>query len=402
MKIASFAYRSYPAYGGVEYHQKLITEYFSKKKHDVTIFTSRNIDNSEFLNIDFRSPFIHLSKKKSSLKQKETINGVKYERFDIKSRIYSYNRMKGLYNRFDEEIGKYDLVHLHGLNVYNTYRLAKIAYKHDVPVILSCYDISIPDNLPYPTRVLKLVYDKVFISRLNRYVSQFLLLTKDQIPELKKLKIDANKIKVWSAGYDVTKYRRKINQKETEKILHKYDIKRWQYAFNMGRIEQYKGIQDIISIANNFPKMTFVIAGRNQGYLDQLKKMIADKKVSNVKFVGEIDEEEATVLLQNAYVFVFPSKKEGWGIVLAEAMSVGVPCIAYNILNVRTVFTDKKSGFLVHNLNEMKLALIKIINSKKLHSIMSKHAFIESEKYDYHNNLPILEKIYEKTIKDNN
>jgi glycosyltransferase involved in cell wall biosynthesis len=405
MNIASFAFRSYPSFGGVEYHQQMITEYFSKKGKNVTVFTSRNETSLEFLNIDFKFPFIHFPKKKSSLKYKEIIHGVKYERFDIKMRWYSYNRMKGLYKTFDNEIENYDIIHLHGLNVYNNYKLAKIAHKHNVPVILSCYDISIPDNLPFPTKILKRMYDRMFIGRLNRYVSEFLLLTKDQIHELKKLNIDADKIKVWSAGYDVTRYRKKIDPKKAKKILDKYGLEalnseHQKYAFNMGRIEEYKGIQDIVMLANDFPKITFVIAGRDHGYLNHLKDMVADKNVNNVKFIGEIDEDEATVLLQNAYVFIFPSKKEGWGIVLAEAMSVGVPCVAYDIPNVRTVFTDSKSGFLVKDIKEMKQSLIKVINNTKLRSTLSKHAFIESEKYDFHNNLPILEKLYSKVLEN--
>ncbi|MGV8141874.1 MAG: glycosyltransferase family 4 protein [Candidatus Woesearchaeota archaeon] len=402
LRIASFAYRSHPAKGGVEYHQKLITEYFSKKKHEVKIYTSRSYSNSEFLNLDIKFPFIHLPDKKSSLKYREIIEGVKYERFDIVFRIYNYNHMKRLYYVFDKEIERYDIVHLHGLNVYNNYKLAKIAKKHGVPVILSCYDISISNNFPYIIRFLKKAYDKIFIGRLNRYVSKFLVLTKDQIPELKLLNIDAGKIQVWSAGYDVTKYRKRIDPKKTTDILRKYDIKRRQYVFNMGRIEEYKGIQDIILLANDFPKINFIIAGKDQGYLNQLKKMIIANKVNNVKFIGEIDEEEATAILQNAYTFMFPSRKEGWGIVLAEAMSVGVPCIAYNIPNVRTVFTNQKSGLFVNDITEMKQALKKMIKNKKLYQAMSKNAIIEAEKYDYHNNLPVLENIYEKNLNRQN
>lgn len=395
MEIASFAFRSYPSKGGVEYHQKLITEYFSKKNNKVTIFTSRIDSNDEFLNIDFKFPFIHPLKNRSKLKYAETIEGVNYMRFDITCRIYSYNSMKKLYKSFRKEIKNYDIVHLHGLNVYNNYKLSKIAHKNDVPVILSCYDISIPDNLPFLTKVLKRIYDKIFIKRLNRYVSKFLLLTKDQINELKSLGIDTKKIQVWSAGYDVTRYRHKISPK---KILEKYGLAGKKYVFNMGRIEEYKGIQDIVEIAKDFPKIQFVIAGKDYGYLRTLHKMILDKHVENIQFIGEIDEKEATVLLQHASAFIFPSRKEGWGIVLAEAMSVGVPCVAYNIPNVRTVFTNEKSGFYVNNIIEMKRALKKIIGNTKLHRNMSKYAFQEAEKYDYRNTLPVLEEIYKENI----
>ncbi len=395
MKIASFAFRSYPAKGGIEYHQKLISDYFTKKGDTVTVYTSRINSNNEFLTIDFKFPFVHLPKNKSGLKYAETLAGVTYKRFDIRCRVYSYNNMKNLYRTFADDIQNYNIVHLHGLNLYNNYRLARIAYDSKIPVILSCYDISIPDNLPFLTKVLKRIYDKLFIKKLDRYVTKFLLLTKDQITELKDLGINAKKICVWSAGYDVTRYRHKI---VPTNVLKKYGLVGRKYVFNMGRIEEYKGIQDIVAIAKDFPKLQFVVAGRDQGYLETLRKLVLETHTENVQFIGEIDEKEATVLLQHAFVFVFPSKKEGWGIVLAEAMSVGVPCIAYNIPNVRTVFTNGKSGFYVNTFVEMKLALKKIIDNRGLRARMSKYSFKDAERYDYHNTLPVLETIYKENL----
>jgi glycosyltransferase involved in cell wall biosynthesis len=395
MKIASFAFRAYPAKGGIELHQKLISDFFEKKGYDVTIYTSRMESNSEYLNINLSFPFFHFPDKESKLKYSEkTKEGIKFERFDIKFRFYSYNKMKNLYETFEKEIKNYDIVHLHGLNVYNNYKLAKIAYKNKVPVILSCYDISIPENLPYLTKIFKKIYDFLFIKRLNNYVSEFLLLTKDQIKELENTGISRNKISVWSAGFDILKRRIKYNDKE---ILKKYGILNEKYVFNMGRIEEYKGIQDIVQIAKDQPKIKFLVAGKDD-YVNTLRKLARDLNVHNVYFLGELDEKEATVLLRNAYIFVFPSKKEGWGIVLAEAMSVGIPCIAYNIPNVRTVFTDAKSGFLVKNLKEMNDCIVELYKNQRMHKEMSKSAFLEAQKYDYHHNLPRLEKIYKKVL----
>ena len=395
MNIASFAFRSYPAKGGVELHQKLISDYFSKKGNTVTVYTSRMGDISEYLTINLRFPFFHFPKKQSQLKYAETIDNIKFKRFDIRFRFYSYNQMNNLYATFEKEVTNYDIVHLHGLNVYNNYRLAKIAHKHNVPVILSCYDISIPDNLPFLTKMFKNVYDSLFIKRMGKYVCEFLLLTKDQIPELEKIGISKQKISVWSAGFDIAKHKIRYNDKS---ILKKYGVLGKRYIFNIGRIEEYKGVQDIVRIAKNHPTLNFLIGGKDDGYVTVLHKLAADLHVRNVTFLGELSEQDATVLLRNAYLFVFPSKKEGWGIVLAEAMSVGVPCVAYNIPNVRTVFTNGKSGFLVKHINDMDDAVMRLYKNKKLYTQMSKHAIIEAQQYDYHNNLPLLEKIYKKYV----
>lgn len=392
LNIASFAYRSYPAKGGVEYMQQLVTDYFSAKNNKVTVYTSRHSSNEEFLNIDFSFPFIKLPRIKPTLKRIETINRVVYKRFDIRLRFYNYNYMKGLYEEFKNDLMNYDLVHLHGLNTYNNYRLAKIAYRKGIPVIMSCYDISIAPNFPIITKIFKKIYDTLFIKNLGKYVSVFLVLTKDQVKELSDLGIPKSKIRVWNVGLDIHKRKKTSNEAQ---ILRKYGLKSKGYIFNFGRIEEYKGTQDVVEVAKHHPSITFVIAGKDDGYASKLKNIILKEKISNARYIGQVDSNTENVLLKNAKFFLFPSKKEGWGIVSAEAMSLGVPCIAYNISNVRTVFTNGMSGFLVKDISEMTEKTGILIKDGKLLNKFSKNALKESEKYDYHNTLPKLEKIYD-------
>jgi phosphatidylinositol alpha-1,6-mannosyltransferase len=66
-----------------------------------------------------------------------------------------------------------------------------------------------------------------------------------------------------------------------------------------------------------------------------------------VIFHGSVSDDELPAFFSNAQVFALPSKKEGFGIVFLEAMSMGLPCIAANHGGTPEVIEHGESGFLI-------------------------------------------------------
>jgi len=67
-----------------------------------------------------------------------------------------------------------------------------------------------------------------------------------------------------------------------------------------------------------------------------------------VEFCGSLPDHAAVVgRMKSAGVLVLPSTREGFGLVLAEAMACGAPCVAYDIHAVREVLADGDAGVLV-------------------------------------------------------
>lgn len=57
---------------------------------------------------------------------------------------------------------------------------------------------------------------------------------------------------------------------------------------------------------------------------------------------------DVTTVYQNSSVFVLPSRFEGFGLVMVEAMACGLPVVAFDCDNgPRSILTDGKSGYLV-------------------------------------------------------
>lgn len=71
-----------------------------------------------------------------------------------------------------------------------------------------------------------------------------------------------------------------------------------------------------------------LIAGPDCGVKADLESLVRDRKLNNVRFVGEINGTEKYEFLARTDVYVLPSLTENFGITLAEALACGAPCIA--------------------------------------------------------------------------
>lgn len=88
----------------------------------------------------------------------------------------------------------------------------------------------------------------------------------------------------------------------------------------------------------------------------------------DIFILGRVPEELIADLYNAADVFVFPSLKEGWGLVALEAMASGVPVIASDIEPLTEFMEDGRNSLLVPPLDYGALAegIIKILENGAL------------------------------------
>lgn len=117
----------------------------------------------------------------------------------------------------------------------------------------------------------------------------------------------------------------------------------------VGRLAIEKNIDFLLDVARRlapeFPDLVFVIAGEGPD-ADRLKARVAQLGlVGNVRFLGNLDRH--TQLLDcyaAADVFVFASSTETQGLVLIEAMAVGVPIVSTAVMGTATVLEHARSA----------------------------------------------------------
>lgn len=122
----------------------------------------------------------------------------------------------------------------------------------------------------------------------------------------------------------------------------------------VGTIEKRKGIHFLIkalkSITIDFHLDLVGHYVAEDEYYNSLKTLIREYKLENkVSFRGRVAETNLVNYFTEASMFVFPSLHEGYGMVIMEAMSFGLPVIAFNNSAIPYTVKNNINGFLVKN-----------------------------------------------------
>jgi glycosyltransferase involved in cell wall biosynthesis len=94
-------------------------------------------------------------------------------------------------------------------------------------------------------------------------------------------------------------------------------------------------------------------------YYKRLSKELAIDK--HVRFLGFIEYSKMPEYYSASDLFVFPSRRESFGLVLAEAMASGLPVVSTNVTAIPEVIKDGETGILVPPNDPEKFA--KAVNS---------------------------------------
>jgi GalNAc-alpha-(1->4)-GalNAc-alpha-(1->3)-diNAcBac-PP-undecaprenol alpha-1,4-N-acetyl-D-galactosaminyltransferase len=133
-----------------------------------------------------------------------------------------------------------------------------------------------------------------------------------------------------------------------------------------------KGFDNLIQIASEIfkknPDWTLKIVGEGQIGMDYLKRETQKLGIeNNVIFTGF--RKDIQELLSKAEIFILCSRTEGMPMALLEAMSQGVPCIAYDCPSGPSdIITHNLNGLLIENQRkeEMISGLHELINNREL------------------------------------
>ena len=141
---------------------------------------------------------------------------------------------------------------------------------------------------------------------------------------------------------------------KNEQLLSRHNLKGRPVLMTLGRLdsaERFKGFDEVLevlpSLIEHLPNVVYLIVGGgpDRGRLE--RKVVSLGLSSHVVFAGLIEESEKVDYYNLADVFVMPSRGEGFGIVLLEAMSCGVPTVASCLDGGREALRDGALGVLV-------------------------------------------------------
>jgi glycosyltransferase involved in cell wall biosynthesis len=178
----------------------------------------------------------------------------------------------------------------------------------------------------------------------------------------------------------------------------------------VGNIIPRKGVYFLINAFHNFCqnndfKENLLVVGDNQNteYFNKCLKLINDKGIKNVEFLGKKSPEELSLIYSSAKLLVMASSYEGLPRVLIESGLCGTPSLASNIQGINDPF-GKYGGTILYDLDDIEDFQIKLkhfINDEKIQIDLQEKSHSLSTnlsgKDSFLNNwIEIESKIYEK------
>lgn len=140
--------------------------------------------------------------------------------------------------------------------------------------------------------------------------------------------IPEKKIKVIYQGCDASF--QKTAPAELKKRAQKTYCLPERFILNVGSIEERKNILLIVQAMLHLPNdVHLVIIGKRTRYTEKIERFINDNGlVDRVHILSNVPFELLPAIYQQAEVFVYPSRYEGFGIPVIEALHSGTPVIA--------------------------------------------------------------------------
>lgn len=352
MKILAINWQdlSNPQAGGAEVHLEEILKRIAKKGHEITLFCS-SYPNAKRIE---RKDGIKIIRKGS--------------RYNFN--IIAFNLLPSLLRQ-----EKPDLV-IEDINKIPFY----IALLHHLPTLIiipHLFADSVFQEINYILGLYIFLSEKL-IPRIYKD-KNFLVISESTKKDLIKRKIPAKNIKVIKCGTEHTLYRPNPEVEKEKNPL----------ALYVGRIKRYKSIDVLIDafslVLKKLPEANLAIIGDGD-YSLELKKQVGNLNLEKkIYFTGYVSQEEKIKWFQRAWVSVYPSLKEGWGLTNIEANACGTPVLASDVPGLKDSVKDGESGFLFPYGDSKRLSelLIIIFTDQKLRDKLSSGGLLWAKNFSW-------------------
>ena len=296
-----------------------------------------------------------------------------------------------------------DVVHTHELKAGINGLIASSIAK--TPLKISHQHTPISN---WQINALKKKLDVFVYTMFVNLLSSFEIALTEEIKKQKMIEgIKEKKLVVIPNGVDLKALRMsdKVREENRGEVCERYGInERSLILGNISRLTVEKGhfllIKALRELKNDgkLANVKILIAGDGD-LKDEIVRMVKSYDLSDrVVFTGFVSEEDKFKILSSLDVFVFPTLAEGFGIVLIEAMSFGVPCVVSDLPVLKDVALDSVFYFESGNEKDLEEKISKIVADKSFRSSLSGKSTARVKKYDIKNFWESYNNLYENTL----
>lgn len=292
------------------------------------------------------------------------------------SKIIQFNEIFGLLNIFILKVPflkKYHSFFSNFMTDQFGIKVAKYAIKHNVDAVImydtnsnKCWSI-LEKKAPHIKRVLdvtiasRLFMKQNYISDMEKTGDNYFKIEQRHLwneKNIERYKDEFKRSELFIVASNVVKKSllfSGISEDRIELIPYGVDIEQFEFKkqevlklplklIYVGEISYRKGIHHLLKTISEFKndQVELFLCG---DYNTKSKLFNQYKDISNIHFLGFVTRDILATQYASSNVFVFPTLGEGYGLVILEALSVGLPCIVSDLAGGNDAITNGLNGF---------------------------------------------------------
>ncbi len=285
-----------------------------------------------------------------------------------------------------EQLGLPLLLLRHRIKVIHSLHYSFPLVRFGTKQVVTLHDMTFFD-MPEMHVALKVFYFRFFIRAAVRFANAIIFVSRSAQQDCKlRLGPSRGLSSVIHHGKSAA-FRPDLDPVSIQRVRDKYGLPS-EFVLYLGTIEPRKNLTRLVAAfasgAKDHPSLALVIAGKKGWMYDRLFESVSTLGLeSRVIFPGFIDERDKPFLLGGAYVFVYPSLYEGFGLPVLEALACGIPTVTSNTSSIPDVAGD--AALLVDPTSEESLtnAIERLISDSALRETLRAASTIQAAKFTW-------------------
>ena len=174
-----------------------------------------------------------------------------------------------------------------------------------------------------------------------------------------RLGIPADRIRVIPLACD-DRFRPDVDRAAIEKARRDYNLDR-PYAFYLGGFDWRKNVPGLIAAFGQVPTDRLLAIGGavpppgDALFPDPREAIRRSPAAERIRLIGRVAEADKPALYAGAELFVFPSRYEGFGLTVLEAMASATPVVCSRVGGLPEIVPHGRTGYLVEPGDEVGL-----------------------------------------------
>jgi glycosyltransferase involved in cell wall biosynthesis len=269
---------------------------------------------------------------------------------------------------------KYKIIHIAGWSEPILQVLLIFAKFAKIPVVIE-------SDTPFqPTKLWKRIIKKLYYPQLFRLASLFLPGGKRQAKYIEYFGIKSSRIIPVQMTVDVSTIKNQAalitaNEREYTRKLYGINEKSIVFIF-VGRLVEHKGLRNLLTVFKNLKNDQAVLLIVGDGTMRQQVEHDASIH-SNIRYAGRLSGNKLITTFHAADTLVLPSFMEPWGLVVNEAMALGLPVIVSDRVGcIDDLVFDQKTGLIINatDVEQLQQAIEDLANNHQKRIAMGKQA----------------------------